>query len=72
MAKRSALVILEIWNCIRGGTDIMQSPEGLSCTIPPVGILGKVCIIVITGHSYKKKVIISARETPGGDTGQGP
>ena len=40
----------------------MQSPEGLSCTIPPVGILGKVCIIVIAGHSYKKRVIISARE----------
>ena len=49
----------------------MRSPEGLSCAIPPVGILGKVCIIVIAGHSYKKRVIISAREIPGGDAGQG-
>ena len=29
------------------------------------------CIIVITGHSNKKRVIISAREIPGGDAGQG-
>ena len=49
----------------------MQSPDGLSCTIPPVGVLGKVCIIVIIGHSYIKRVIVSAREIPGGDTGQG-
>ena len=42
----------------------MQSPEGLSHAIPPVGILGKVCIIVIAAHSYKKRVIISAREIP--------
>ena len=47
----------------------MQSPEGLSCVIPPVGILGEVCIIIIAVHSYKKRVIISAREIPGEDTG---
>ena len=50
----------------------MQSPDDLSHAIPPVGILGKVCIIVITGHSYKKRVIVSAREIPGGDASQGP
>ena len=44
----------------------MGSPKGLSCAIPPVGILGKVFIIKIIGHSYKKRVIISAREIPGG------
>ena len=32
----------------------MQSLEGLSHAIPPAGILGKVYIIVITGHSYKR------------------
>ena len=47
----------------------MQSPEGLSHAIPPVGILGEVCIIIIIGHSYKKRVRISAREIPGGDAG---
>ena len=45
----------------------MWSPEGLSHAIPPVGILGKVCII-----SYKKRVIISAKEIPGGDAGLDP
>ena len=50
----------------------MKSPDGLSCTIPPFGILSEVCIIVIAGHSYKKRVIISAREIPEADTGQGP
>ena len=50
----------------------MQSPEGLSHTTPPVGVLGKVCIIIIAGDSYKNKVIISAREIPGGDACQDP
>ena len=36
----------------------MQSPDGLSHTIPPVDTLGKVCIIVIAGHRYKKRVIV--------------
>ena len=50
----------------------MQSPDGPSCTIPPIDILSEVCIIVIASHSYKKRVIISAREIPGGDASQGP
>ena len=50
----------------------MQSPDGLSCDIPPVGILGEVCMIVIIGCTYKKRVIVSAREIPGGDASQGP
>ena len=50
----------------------MQSPDGLSHTIPPVGILGKVCIIVIAGHSYKKREIVSVREIPGETLAKAP
>ena len=48
----------------------MQSPDGLSHAIPPVDICGKMHIIIITGHSYKKRVIVSVGEIPGGDAGQ--
>ena len=49
----------------------MQSPDGLSHAIPSTDILGEVCVIVIPGHGYKKKEIISARQIPGGVAGQG-
>ena len=49
----------------------MQSPDGLSHIIPSTDILDKVCVIVIAGHGYKKRVIVSAKQTPGGDAGQG-
>ena len=49
----------------------MQSPDGLSHAIPSTDITGKVCLIVIAGHGYKKRVIISVRQIPGGDTSQG-
>ena len=49
----------------------MQSPDGLGHAIPSTDVRGEVCVIVIVGHGCKERVIISTRQIPGGDAGQG-
>ena len=36
----------------------MQSPDGLSHAIPSTDGPGNVCVIVITGHGYKKRLSV--------------